>query len=93
MSDPVADLIEALANGPRGFYDLEDHLVELGYDLGDDPDSALEAIIERSGRLIELDDAVVVDPVSLFEGTTFTVDFSESHDLLDHQADLLVVVW
>lgn len=91
MNDPVADLLAALASGPRNFYDLEDHLIDLGYDLGDDPDAVLEAIIETSSRLLELEDAVVVDPVALFEGTVFTVDFSESHELLDHQADLLLV--
>jgi hypothetical protein len=91
MPDPVADLLAALADGPRNFYDLEDHLIELGYELGDDPDAALDALIESSDRIIELEDAVVVDSVSLFEGTVFTVDFSESHDLLDHQADLLLV--
>jgi hypothetical protein len=91
MPDPVADLLAALADGPRNFYDLEDHLIELGYELGDDPDAALDALIESSDRIIELEDAVVIDPVALFEGTVFTVDFSESHDLLDHQADLLLV--
>ncbi len=91
MPDPVADLLAALADGPRNFYDLEDHLVELGYELGDDPDAALDALIESTDRIIELEDAVVVDPVALFGGTVFTVDFSESHDLLDHQADLLLV--
>jgi hypothetical protein len=91
MSDPVADLLAVLAAGPRNFYDLQDHLIELGYDLGDDPDAALESLIGGSDRILELEDAVVVDPVSLFEGAVFTVDFSESHDLLDHQADLLLV--
>ncbi len=91
MPDPVADLLAALADGPRNFYDLEDHLTELGYEMGDDPDAALDALIEGSDRIIELEDAVVIDPVALFEGTVFTVDFSESHDLLDHQADLLLV--
>jgi hypothetical protein len=91
MPDPVADLLAALADGPRNFYDLEDHLIELGYELGDDPDAALDALIESSDRIIELEEAVVIDPVALFEGTVFTVDFSDSHDLLDHQADLLLV--
>lgn len=91
MPDPIADLIDALSDGPRNFYDLEDHLIELGYDLGPDPDAALEALIDRSNRIVELEEAVVVDPIALFDGTTFTADFSESHDLIDHQADLLLV--
>ncbi|MDH4115908.1 MAG: hypothetical protein OEW30_00770 [Acidimicrobiia bacterium] len=91
MRDPIADLVDALSVGPRNFYDLEDHLTDLGHDLGEDPDAVMEALIEGSGRFIELEEAVVIDPLSLFDGVTFTVDFSESHDLLDHRPDLLFV--
>lgn len=91
MRDPIEDLLEELSAGPRNFYDLEDRLIELGHDLGDDPDAALEALIESTDRIVELDDATVLDPLALLAGVTFTADFSESHELLDHQIDLVLV--
>lgn len=91
MRDVMADLFEALSSGPKNFYDLEDHLIELGHDLGADPDAGLEALLDAADRIIELDDATVLDPLPLLSDVTFTVDFSESHDLLDHQIDLVLV--
>lgn len=91
MRDVISDLLAELAEGPRNFYDLEDRLIELGHDLGDDPDAALEVLIDSTERLVELDDATVLDPHTLLSGVTFTVDFSESHDLVDHQVDLALV--
>lgn len=91
MRDVMADLFEALSSGPKNFYDLEDHLIELGHDLGDDPDAGLDALLASADRIIELDDATVLDPIPILSGVTFTVDFSESHDLLDHQIDLVLV--
>jgi hypothetical protein len=90
MRDPIEDLYSELADGPRNFYDLEDRLIELGHDLGEDPDGALEQLLEETD-LLELDDATVLDPHALLDGVTFTVDFSHSHELLDHEVDLALV--
>jgi hypothetical protein len=90
MRDPIEDLYAELASGPKNFYDLEDRLVELGHDLGEDPDGALEQLLDETD-LVELDDATVLDPHALLEDVTFTADFSASHDLLDHETDLSLV--
>lgn len=90
MRDPIEDLHAELADGPKNFYDLEDRLIELGHDLGDDPDLGLEQLLEGTD-LVELDDATVLDPHAVLSGVTFTVDFTESHDLLDHQVELVLV--
>lgn len=90
MRDPIEDLQAQLAGGAKNFYELEDRLIELGHDLGDDPDIALEQLLEGTD-FVELDDATVLDPHSLLDEVTFTADFTHSHDLLDHQIDLALV--